>query len=238
MQIVLEEAHADYEFVIVNKNAMDKPAWYVEKVNPAGKVRHRHRLSATLHLPSSDPPQVPALTYGGPPAPPRDPSPECTKLAESAVINEFLADVFSDASPPLRPTDPVARARMRLFVAHCDTAFRDAFRGVLFGAVGAADFLGALEALQCRLAPEGYALGAEWSLADAAIAPFLLRTVMFLEHEFGRFPLGEGRKMAEALRGPRFARLMRYVEDIRARPSVQKTWDEVCVDNMTASMRG
>ena len=44
--------------------------------------------------------QVPALVHDG------------AVITQSSVINEYLEDAFADA-PPLRPADPVGRARMR-----------------------------------------------------------------------------------------------------------------------------
>ncbi len=37
-------------------------------------------------------------------------------VGESSIINEYLDDVFTN--PPLKPSDPLARARMRLWVKH------------------------------------------------------------------------------------------------------------------------
>ena len=42
-------------------------------------------------------------------------------ITESSVINEYLDDVFPD--PPLRPTDPVERARMRIWTKYIDDYF-------------------------------------------------------------------------------------------------------------------
>ena len=92
---------------------------------------------------------------------------------------------------------------MRLFIMHVEGAILDAFRKRLFGTAPLADFLAALEALQARLAPEGYALGGEqWSLADVEVAPLLLRAVMMLKYELGKYPIGEGKTTLDALRSP------------------------------------
>ena len=117
---------------------------------------------------------------------------------------------------------------MRLFITHVEGAILDAFRKRLFGTAPLADFLAALEALQARLAPEGYVLGGEqWSLADVAVAPLLLRTMMMLKFELGKSPHGEGKVVLDALKEPKFTRLMDYVKLLEARSSVQKTWNEV-----------
>ena len=103
-----------------------------------------------------------------------------------------------------------------------------AFRTFARQGESSAQFLEAIAALQARLAPSGFAVG-EFSLADVAIAPQVLRLFPTLENEYGRYPVGEGKKLLEALRGPKYARFMQYVEDLAARPSVKATYDEVRV---------
>ena len=56
--------------------------------------------------------QVPALVHDG------------AVITESTVINEYLEDVFPD--PPLRPADPVLRARMRIWTKFVDEYFNPA----------------------------------------------------------------------------------------------------------------
>ena len=101
-----------------------------------------------------------------------------------------------------------------------------AFRTFARQGESSAQFLEAIAALQARLAPSGFAVG-EFSLADVAIAPQVLRLIPMLENEYGRYPVGEGKKVLEALRGPKYARFMQYIEDLAARPSVKATYDEV-----------
>ncbi|KAH7909602.1 hypothetical protein BJ138DRAFT_1154831 [Hygrophoropsis aurantiaca] len=48
--------------------------------------------------------QIPAIAYGGPDVPPETPSPDSTKLAESLVLVEFVADLFPQSG--ILPTDP------------------------------------------------------------------------------------------------------------------------------------
>ena len=171
------------------------------------------------------------MTYGGPVTTPDKPSPESTKLAESLVLVEFVADLFPKAD--LRPVDPATLARARYFTATLQDSLYPQYRGMLFGTNPPDALLEELETLQARLPPIGspggeFAIG-PWSLADAAIAPFLIRLPTFLENELGKYALGEGKKALEALRSPRFARLWKYIADLGARPSVKKTWDEVGV---------
>jgi glutathione S-transferase len=48
-----------------------------------------------------------------------------------------------------------------------------------------------------------------------------------LHNDIGAYPEGESKKVIEALSSPQFARFAKYVEDLKARPSFKKTWDEV-----------
>ncbi|KAG6805318.1 hypothetical protein H0H93_005077, partial [Arthromyces matolae] len=66
-------AESGLEFTRFEIDLQNKPEWYATRVNPASKV--------------------PAIAYGGPAVAPDDPSPESTKLAESLVLLEFIADL-------------------------------------------------------------------------------------------------------------------------------------------------
>jgi len=57
-------------------------------------------------------------------------------IVESTVINEYLEDAFPD-TPQLRPGDPVAQARMRLWTQRLDGGLHQAC-GMLTGAANAA----------------------------------------------------------------------------------------------------
>ncbi len=147
------------------------------------------------------------------------------KLTESMVIVEFLADLFPGK---LRPSDRVQLAYARLFVALFDTKVHEAFKGFFFMGTPASDLLDQLEAVQARLPETGFAVG-EFSIADVAAAPFLARIMLLLENDIGKYPVGEGKKAFEALQKPKFARLMKYITDLKARPSFQASYDHVSV---------
>ena len=89
-----------------------------------------------------------------------------------------------------------------------------------------ATLLAGLEALQARLPATGFAVG-EWSIADVAGAPVLIRIMTHLEHDVGKQAAGEGTKTLAELRKPKYARVMKYIEDVINRPSVQATWSTV-----------
>ena len=163
----------------------------------------------------------------GPACSPEDPSPECATVTESLVILEFLADIFPNGG--ILPTDPVERARVRRFVAYFGSAFEDkVFNAVFIRGQPTNVLLDGLLGLQARLPAEGGFVVGQWSMAEMVVAPFLVRTWMMLEHDIGKYPAGEGLKAFEILRGnPKYARIVKYVEDIEDHTSFKKTWDEV-----------
>jgi glutathione S-transferase len=86
----------------------------------------------------------------------------------------------------------------------------------------------ALESLQALLPQTGYAIG-EFSIADVAIVPFLIRLELLLENDLGGWPEGErkGRKILDVLKQPKLARIWDYWRKVEARPSVVAIWDKV-----------
>ncbi|TFY53118.1 hypothetical protein EVG20_g10258 [Dentipellis fragilis] len=184
----------------------NKPDWYAPKVNPASKV--------------------PALAYGGPKVTPENPSPESTKLAESLVLLEFVADLYPNAT--LHPKDPVALARARFFIDQVSTKVLPPFFAFSMRGEAPDALLKALKELQALLPPGGgFAVGPEFSIADAAFAPFLGRLELNLRHDLGLYPVGEGLKVhKQVFEGAEFARLQQYFKDIVARPSFKTTFDE------------
>ena len=169
--------------------------------------------------------QVPALTYGGPQTAPDEPSTESAKVSESLVILEFIADLFPERG--LMPADAVGRARVRSFITFFETTFiRDNWDPVFHKGESPAKLVDALEALQSRLPETGYAVGT-WSIADAAAAPFLALLPMLLEHEIGKYPLGQGTLALAAINDPRLSRVRKYIADLKNRASFRKVWDEV-----------
>ncbi|RPD55602.1 glutathione S-transferase [Lentinus tigrinus ALCF2SS1-6] len=189
----------------------DKPEWYAKKVYPEAKI--------------------PYLVYGGPKLKPDEaPSPDTVQLPESLVILEFLADILPSAK--LLPADPAIRAKARLFIQAVETKLLAAFRGFFFKG-GAPDiFVNALEDIQRMLPPsEGYAVG-EWSIADAAVTPFLMGINTMLKMNPPTLQEGAAEQALEVLSSPRFARLQKYVHDNAARPSMAKTWDEAAVEKL------
>lgn len=175
---------------------------------------------------------MPTLIYGGGELhEDEEPSPDAAILVESLVILEFLADIFPEAH--LLPSDPLLRARARTFYMFIETKLIAAFLGFMFATVSADDMLALLETIQGMLPPTGYVVG-EWSIADAAFSPILLRLVHSLENGLGMFTPETVKQSQDAFNSPRFDRLRKYLEDNVARPSMSKTYDRVsvqrCVD--------
>jgi len=205
VELALEEAGAPYKAYQID--LQNKPEWYAPKVNPASKV--------------------PAVAYGGPATLPESPSPESTKIAESLVLLEFVADLYPNS--PLLPKDPVLRAKARFFIDAVGTKLNPKFFAFVHrgDAGGAEGLLQGIDDIQKLLPDEGYAVGKDYTIADAAVTPFLARMEISLKYDLGSFDVGEGVKVYETLQAdPKFARFRKYFNDSKARPSFQKTFDE------------
>ena len=115
--------------------------------------------------------KVPAIVHAG------------NEVYESAIINEYLEEVFPD--PPLMPADPGLRAQVRMWIDYCDDHFLDDLYGAIKNQDPAAHdglrgkvlaHLRTLEEAHARLSGPGpYWLGAEASLLDFALYPFFER---------------------------------------------------------------
>lgn len=218
-EIALAEAGVDYTRFEIDLT--NKPEWYAPQVNPASKV--------------------PAIAYGGPPVPASQPSPQSAKIAESLVILEFFADLFPQTTT-LLPTSPVLRAKARLFIDAISNKFVPAFykfQGLGDSSPASVQALFEATELIQRLLPakpeeEGeFALGKEFSNADAAIAPFLARWEVGLSNDIGAYDEGEGRKVWEVLSTQdRYARFRRYLGVLKERESVKKTFDKGYIEDV------
>ncbi|KAI1781610.1 hypothetical protein LXA43DRAFT_1105631, partial [Ganoderma leucocontextum] len=168
---------------------------------------------------------VPYLVYGGPKLSPDEaPSADAVGIPDSLSILQFLADLFPAAH--LLPSDPVQRAQARLVAEFVDKKLLPAWFPTVFMGAPTDGVFAALDEFQRKLPSSGgFAVG-EWSIADAALVPILLR----MEHLWRLKPFtireAEADKALETLNSPRFARLRQYVADNKKRGSVAKTWDE------------
>ena len=73
-----------------------------------------------------------------------------------------------------------------------------------------------------------YAVGKEWSLADAAVTPFLARAFTTLKHDIGAYDEGQGKAVWEAIQSePKYERLRNYYALVTSRESFKSTYFEV-----------
>lgn len=140
-------------------------------------------------------------------------------IPESELINEYLEDKFPD--PHLLPASPEDRARVRLFTRFHDLYLDPPLRA-LFAHLNPksrddkvvteklTELQGRLDQLEAMLADGGYAAGADFTLADCALAPTIFFVVNMLPG-FGAKPPLEGRP-----------RLTAWWAKVQERPSVKK----------------
>jgi len=84
--------------------------------------------------------------------------------------------------------------------------------------------LGAIDFLQKLLPEEGYAIG-KWSIADAAVTPFLARAEVTLKNDIGKYEEGKGKTVWAILEtDPKYARFRKYFADLKARDSFKETF--------------
>lgn len=128
--------------------------------------------------------KVPAIKHGD------------VEIYESAIINEYLEEVFPE--PPLLPKDPGARAIARIWIDYANTRLVPAFNKLLRGKdineqeQGRREFTEALlyieqEGLGRLSGNDSYWLGDKFSLVDISFYPWFERLPL-LEH-FRKFTL-------------------------------------------------
>ena len=145
-------------------------------------------------------------------------------IGESETINEYLEDKFPEK--PLLPKSPEARAKVRTFTRFHDLYLEPPLRA-LFGHMNPksrdekvvneklTEVNKRLDELEKMLGESGFAAGAEFTLADCAIAPTMFFVTNLLPM-FGAKPPGEGR--------PKLASWWNHVQ---TRPSVKKGLGEM-----------
>ena len=106
------------------------------------------------------------------------------RLYESAIINEYLNDVFPE--PPLMPADPMLRAQARIWMDYCDSRFSSASWQFMQAGDDADKLAAARSALkECfefieheglrKLSNGPFWLGEHISLVDIQFMPFFQR---------------------------------------------------------------
>jgi glutathione S-transferase len=104
-------------------------------------------------------------------------------LPESDVIMEYLEERYPE--PALLPSDPAARARVRLMIFRFDTNLGDAYYAFRRGENDGEEWLGhCLSAMERRSASWPFPYG----LADIAYAPWLIRLRDMLGYDLSSYP--------------------------------------------------
>ncbi len=154
-------------------------------------------------------------------------------IPESEVINEYFEDKFPER--PLLPKSPEGRAQVRTLTRFHDLYLEPPLRA-LFGQMNPktrddkvvneklSEVNKRLDELETMLAPSGFAIGPEFTLADCALAPTIFFAIALLPM-FGAKPPLEGR--------PRLAAWWNHVQ---TRPSVKKALGEM--QQALAAMQG
>ena len=140
-------------------------------------------------------------------------------IPESEIINEYFEEKFPEK--PLLPKSPEARAKVRLFGRFHDLYLEPPLRA-LFGQMNPktrdekvvneklTEVNKRLDELEKMLGESGFAAGADFSLADCAVAPTIFFCTALLPM-FGAKPPMEGRPKLSA-----------WWTHVNTRPSVKK----------------
>ncbi|KDQ50916.1 hypothetical protein JAAARDRAFT_41703 [Jaapia argillacea MUCL 33604] len=181
--IALEERGIPYQYKEVNPYKKEK---HFLAINPKGLV--------------------PAIEYKG------------QALYESLILSEFLEDAYPEYTPRLLPSDPFQKAQVRLQIDYIGKNVIPAFmRTVQAQQIekqqeGLKDLYAGLKQVSERVKGPFF-LGEEFSLADVALAPWVVRDYIVAEHRgYKREEVGGGWK--------------EYAEHIEKRESVLKTTSE------------
>lgn len=178
--IALNEKGVDYKPVFVD--LASKPEWFFP-LNPHGRV-------PTL-----------AWADGG----------KEDSMYESLICNEYVEDAFP--GPSLLPPTPAGRAKARLLIDQFGAKVGAAFGKVMFAGSGegGAALDEALQWLEKELDASGpFAMGSDWTLADCAMGPFIIRLGLLKEVCGYEVPAS-------------LARVARYRDAVLSRPSVKAT---------------
>ncbi|MCH9045963.1 MAG: glutathione S-transferase family protein [SAR324 cluster bacterium] len=134
---------------------------------------------------------------------------------ESAVINEYLDETFTDV--PMMGATPAERANLRIWIDFCNTRIQPGLVSVLRAEPG--EFEAKVQAFEESLAmledylaqngtPDPFFAGKRFTLVDATYAPAFERFATLRQLRGYEIP-------------GRFARVRRWMDNLAAHPSVQ-----------------
>jgi glutathione S-transferase len=150
--IVLEEKGLEYDRKLIDVRNASERQWYVEHVNPLGKV-----------------PSIRDTADG-------------TIVYESGVVNEYLEQKFAGDGSSLMPTDAAGCATVRLWNHHLNSKLAPAHFTYLMNKNASADaekraeLESALRYYEDNLVGP-YLLGEQFTLADVSALPFFERLI-------------------------------------------------------------
>ncbi len=222
VEIAFQEVNADVTRYWID--LQNKPEWYTSRINPASKVRSPHTSCPLLWLLTLN-----AGPSGGirkPNVGPRAPAVRIRQARRVARPARVRRRPLSGLGPaPKRPSRARARASSstRYRPKSCPPMIALVYRGEVPG-----PFVAAVAELQDLLPPPAqFAVGDHFTIADAALAPFLARWELHLRNDVGKFAEGTGpRDYQELFQSERFARLQKYFANIS---SLMNSFDAVRV---------
>ncbi|KAG0348742.1 hypothetical protein BG004_004318 [Podila humilis] len=199
-RIVFEETKEAKETIEIDLTT-PRPEWYLRDINPYG--------------------QVPAIVVN-----------DEHVILESLIVAEYLADLHPELG--LLPTDPFQRAQVRYLIHHYGTHVQPVHHRATYTSnaeetvqhrakllVELEKFEALLNKAVIRPGEEGpYFLGNKFTLADVAIAPFLVR--WFLIDTYHRVP-GAPDFLEEKEVRSKVPRFLAWKEALLARESVKAT---------------
>lgn len=150
--ITLEEKELNYDRKLVDVRNASQRAWYVEHINPLGKV--------------------PSI---------RDTS-DGTVVYESEIVNEYLEQKYGDGRRPLMPPDAARSAAVRLWNHHLNNKLAPAHFTYLMNNNESADAAkrealeDALQYYEDNIVGP-YLIGDQFTLADVSSLPFFERLI-------------------------------------------------------------
>jgi len=150
--IALEEKQLDYDRKLVDVRNASQRAWYVEHINPLGKV--------------------PSI---------RDTS-DGTVVYESEIVNEYLEQKYGGDRRPLMPADAASSAAVRLWNHHLNNKLAPAHFTYLMNKNESADITmrealeDALQYYESHIVGP-YLIGNQFTLADVSALPFFERLI-------------------------------------------------------------